>query len=534
MEQLPAEILIDIFTYLPHQSALAARRVNRYVGDCAASAAFRHISIRDVSYTTRVIRIAKSPHLRPLVKEITISRQSRSRDFYFSLALAHLVLFRNLNKINIRFKDQPSWPMATSRGNNMYRQKPGYEDDVYFILAVVFKYLAGNWSPTWQHDLQKNLKLHYIPDTLAAFQSIPLAEIEQEPIHLRALTIFNVAENNDPRLVSSKEFKRVIESKSIRELKMLVLSDQIRTSMDYHPSENTETDFFEHLPRTWFRPSMAQHLQVLSLFAHDYWGWNPKMDFRTVNPGKDIKSGFPSLRVLALGKYVFSHQWQVDWIASLGSDNGRGGLRELYLDDCPIMWEAIVDGPLSEGDITYTAPDGQEFHISNEKYPVYRYSEYPPRYKEYPYTFDLRWHHVLSQWSASMPSLGVFKMGYGNWEHTTGAALGPRHRRQVIQPNSLHGGAFLDYDCPSPNPSRPRNTLGLSVGLQQKPEQVLQYVAFSCQNRNKPWIGKDDRQYMLSKGLYFQYEQRRKLDSQALSELEQKVEQRKKSPHSGT
>ena len=51
---------------------------------------------------------------------------------------------------------------------------------------------------------------------------------------------------------------------------------------------------------------------------------------RLVNPG----SGFPSLRVLALGNDVFSHDWQIDWVASLGSQNGRGGLEEIYLLSC--------------------------------------------------------------------------------------------------------------------------------------------------------------------------------------------------------
>lgn len=46
-------------------------------------------------------------------------------------------------------------------------------------------------------------------------------------------------------------------------------------------------------------------------------------------------SPLPNVRVLTLRNYGFSHDWQVEWIASLGSDNGRGGLEELYLDDCP-------------------------------------------------------------------------------------------------------------------------------------------------------------------------------------------------------
>lgn len=42
------------------------------------------------------------------------------------------------------------------------------------------------------------------------------------------------------------------------------------------------------------------------------------MDLRAVNPGSGRTSGgLLHLRVLALGHYVFSHEWQVDWIAPM-------------------------------------------------------------------------------------------------------------------------------------------------------------------------------------------------------------------------
>lgn len=116
-------------------------------------------------------------------------------------------------------------------------------------------------------------------------------------------------------------------------------------------------DFFENLPSTWLGPPIASNLRELSLYCPEYFGWAPKLDLRKITSGSAHASAFPNLRVLALGRYVFSHEWQVEWIASLGKENGRGGLEELYLDACPIMWRARTLKPL---DNTTQMLDGLE------------------------------------------------------------------------------------------------------------------------------------------------------------------------------
>lgn len=127
-------------------------------------------------------------------------------------------------------------------------------------------------------------------------------------IELRSLTVSNLADRDDKRLTSSPAFKAVLSSPSFVDLKMLVTDK-------FKPLDNTELalhhpdkyNFFESLPATWLAPVVTQNLRTLSLYYHgSYWGWCPKLDFRLVNPAPG-GGGFPNLRVLALGHYVFSH-----------------------------------------------------------------------------------------------------------------------------------------------------------------------------------------------------------------------------------
>ncbi|KAK8091727.1 hypothetical protein PG997_002088 [Apiospora hydei] len=138
------------------------------------------------------------------------------------------------------------------------------------------------------------------------------------------------------------------------------------------------------------------------------------MDFRTVNPGV----GFPNLRVLSLGCYVFSYKWQVDWIESLGHQNGRGGLEELYLKDCPIMWEARVHSALDDSITELQTANGEVIQISNEGYPTNQSLQLPDDLSGLiEVSFPLRWSGVLDHWANSTLSstLKTFVMGSEPW-----------------------------------------------------------------------------------------------------------------------
>ena len=117
------------------------------------------------------------------------------------------------------------------------------------------------------------------------------------------------------------------------------------------------------------------------------------MDFR--NLGEEFP--FPQLKVFALGKFEFSHEWQIEWFSKLGCKNGSGGLEELYLDDCPILYHARQNDVCENG-----YPDSSRILARGAYDPTHHY-------------FSIRWHSVLSHWKDSMSGLKVLCMGHGSW-----------------------------------------------------------------------------------------------------------------------
>lgn len=87
--------------------------------------------------------------------------------------------------------------------------------------------------------------------------------------------------------------------------------------------------FFSTLPSFWLRP-MISNLEHLTLYSNVYFGFYPKLDLHGVH--------FPRLKTLSFGKYTFAHDSQLEWILSHGDT-----LKELYLDNCPILFEVVIE-----------------------------------------------------------------------------------------------------------------------------------------------------------------------------------------------
>ncbi|KAI0602946.1 hypothetical protein F4775DRAFT_531263 [Biscogniauxia sp. FL1348] len=555
----PADIYHLVFSFLPQEHLRQCRLVNKFVGAIATSWAFRHIRLGAINGPSTFLHIAENDHLRFLVKEVTINLWTDS-DFrnsgfrYFGnprlqphmpllLALPFLRSFSNLRTLNIRFHSEDE--------DYLHDYTAGLR---CYVLSTIFSCLAGTWSPEWQRKLGHDLDIDIQSSEDKTVQgnefnaASPTAETST-PIELRTLTISHLESLCDDRLTSLQAFKQVIGSVSLRELKLLVTIEPSNELAWSTTHQETTYQFLEALPRTWLAPSLAQNLQVLSLYCTEYWGWDPKMDFRTVNPRLDSASGFPNLKVLALGNYVFSHQWQIDWIASLGVNNGHGGLQELYLDDCPIMWFARIKGSPDTTDTICVTEDGQEIRFSNDGYPQREAMLSGPANMHLDNTeihFDLRWRHVLSQWRDTMPGLRVFKMGHGaGWDHDSDNALvrsyldvwvpGPApvpgvatyeeieryHRDREREAQEFEGMVFLNYD--SAPPPEDRNLVGSDilrqgVGLHQKREHVMQYVYFDLAG-GPTWIERDNRRRMIDDERIADYWEGRKLDEEALSSI---------------
>ncbi|KAI5926456.1 hypothetical protein F4810DRAFT_654475 [Camillea tinctor] len=552
----PADIYHLVFSFLPQEHLLRCRLVNKFVGAIATSWAFRRIRLGAINGPSAFLSIAESDHLRYFVKEVTIDLWTDS-DFrnsgfrYFGnprlqphmpllLALPYLRSFSSLKTLNIRFhSDDEDYLHDFTAGLRCY------------VLSTIFSCLAGTWSPEWQRKLGHDLDIDtqssgYKSARGNGFEIEPLNMEVDTPIELTTLTISHLESLCDERLTSLPAFKQVIESPSLRELKLLVTiepSNELVWSTTYQESTY---QFLEALPRTWLVPCLAENLQVLSLYCTEYWGWDPKMDFRTVNPRLDSPSGFPNLKVLALGNYVFSHQWQIDWIASLGVNNGHGGLQELYLDDCPIMWFARIKGSPDTTETVCLTTDGQEVRFSNDGYPRREAMLSGPVNMHLDNTeihFDLRWHHVLSQWRATMPGLKVFKMGHGaGWDHDSENALvksyldvwvpGPApvpgvapyeeieryHRDRERGAQEFEGTVFLNYDSVSPPEDEDligADILRQGVGLYRRREHVMQYVYFDLAG-GPTWIERDNRRRMIDDERIADYWEERRLDEEAL------------------
>ncbi|RYO77337.1 hypothetical protein DL766_001128 [Monosporascus sp. MC13-8B] len=546
--RLPLEIYHNIFVQLPPADVLTCRFLDKSTSAIATAVAFRHVRLEDTCHA-RILwfeAVARSPHLGGLVvREVTVDTSYLRfgsadtgagniwpwpwpwpRPAAFLRALPCLRLFAGLRTLNVRF--------GKATGT---REDQRFRD---WVLRVVFEVLAGEWSTASRDELDA-----YCIENWDGGEKQQRQPIERTPpIRLRTLTISNLGDHAEERLTASPAFGTVLASPEFQELKLLVALRHVDPFGENPPAYQDQQvlDFAESLPRTWLAAPLARNLRVLSLYFSDYWGWTPKMDFRLVNP---VEGGFPNLCVLALGNYVFSHEWQVEWIAGLGTHNGRG-LQELYLDDCPILWRARAVGPLDNSVTVVQTGDGGEddtsratITISNEGYPRKHLIAAgatlgtPMADRDYP----LRWHHMLRRWTgAAMPALRVFRMGHGDWDgvevSSVHARLWPpppraldhelrRFREQAqLHRRWLRDRAHLTYDSPAPPPdSRHLRRFSRGVGLATAREHVLQYVCFDLALLPQPWVERDDRRRAGDLDRVAEYEASRAADEAALREL---------------
>ncbi|KAL5336351.1 hypothetical protein BJX70DRAFT_282656 [Aspergillus crustosus] len=150
-------------------------------------------------------------------------------------------------------------------------------------------------------------------------------------------------------------------------------------------------DFYPSLASTWLLPALT-NLEHLSIYSSIYWGFNPIADLETAH--------FPRLKSLALGNYTFVRDAQLEWILSLGET-----LEELYLDDCPILFEVAI------------YPDTKP-----------RTSLDPNSYKDHPKFqrkthayYNTRWADYLRAFNERLPHLKHFRLGHNPhwWEDDT-------------------------------------------------------------------------------------------------------------------
>jgi hypothetical protein len=144
-------------------------------------------------------------------------------------------------------------------------------------------------------------------------------------------------------------------------------------------------EFFTRiLPSIWLKPAMGS-LQKLTLYSTFMWGCYPKANLDGVH--------FPQLKSLALGRFSFVDDKQLDWILAHSST-----LQELYLDDCPIIVAVRMFD--SESDLSNCQVPESEMVLKEAG-----------GLREFRYSYPRRWHEYFSSIQEGLPKLRQFGFG---------------------------------------------------------------------------------------------------------------------------
>ena len=201
--------------------------------------------------------------------------------------------------------------------------------------------------------------------------SVGLAERVATSRKLEVLSISNLSCRSQSYLTDHPSFSALL-----RTLQALSLEFDYYTTPDETYYYDDSREFFTRLPRAWLAPA-SHNLTFLSLGAEGLWGYLPKVDFRGVH--------FPRLKSLLMKDFVFSHDWQLDWILSHTS------LQEMRLILCRILIHAHWYGDEDK-----------------EGYPISFSSSRAQKYNKN-YHYAKAWHYYYQHFSSLLGNLRCFR-----------------------------------------------------------------------------------------------------------------------------
>ena len=200
----------------------------------------------------------------------------------------------------------------------------------------------------------------------------------------------------------------------------------VRTSF----ANDRPDSFFSQFIASWLPPVMP-NLTNLVLLSDSYWGYWPKIDLSQLF--------FPHLQVLALGKYLFTHDWQLQWIMRHGKK-----IQRLYLYDCPIVFRACTVGRFDDDGYPVIRRDGYHFGAEEERF------------------YSATWLKYLQEMTNSLQELQVFKMTHEN--HVDQSWQKPKRNTPYletyedmetsIQPTRYRGWHWMDQNRENWRPRR--------------------------------------------------------------------------------
>ncbi|KAJ5519987.1 hypothetical protein N7463_000440 [Penicillium fimorum] len=176
----------------------------------------------------------------------------------------------------------------------------------------------------------------------------------------------------------SKDFQQVLSKLSSLRLNVM---HELESACPENEIEKEEVQKFYAciLPSVWLKPTMGS-LRKLSLYSNFYWGFYPKLSLEGIH--------CPNLQSLTLGNFSFFEDQQLDWILSHSST-----LRELYLDDCPILFRARVYDYESQLAKCPLSKSRMKFQTSEERSDAWQY-DYPRRWNDYFASFETGLPHL--------------------------------------------------------------------------------------------------------------------------------------------
>ncbi|KAJ4126979.1 hypothetical protein NW768_008600 [Fusarium equiseti] len=397
---LPTEVWYRICSLVPQSDLVSLRLVCSKLGKIALPECYKtiYIEIHRESSPRRLCEIAKSRKLLHHVRELILYddadystgfKNEHSRQSFLN-TVPMIRFFNRLISLRIRFR---TYSRLYRRNHNSWLAMQHRLD----LLDTIFHWIVGMGNKNDQDVTNSDAGFYGLPEGQSSISD--LTDFSQPAIPLQQLIITNLPDHHEAKRVTSEAFLKILSMPSLSDLRLHVearrdLHHPVRAPEGTSPASPGKYLFFDKLPVSWLAPEMTKHLQVLTLHCKDYWGWCPKMDLRLIE--------LPRLKALSLGRYIFSHQWQIDWFASIGKQNGSGGLEELYLHECPILYEATHYGPFDTVDSGYPTLKsilglGRRGTRENQKYPI-------------------RWNDIFSQWTKSLDNLKVFHMGQSTYQ----------------------------------------------------------------------------------------------------------------------
>ncbi|KAI5803056.1 hypothetical protein EDC01DRAFT_645657 [Geopyxis carbonaria] len=296
LDDLPSELLHRVFSHLSCTENAAVRLVCRNLNTHAVahtfSAAWIHDSDSAAADNPAYRALSTHPSLAQHVSHLTIQTHPIPRDLPALLLPVGAGAFPRLRSVTVAF--------------------PG--GVVYGPSSFQDGYGLPSYSQPWDHRAEVLTAIFAALATCAT---------------VRALTLLNLQDYHTPAV---EPFLAPVLAR-LHALHLGVLSEHTGTLDDYAHAELF--DFYARLPALWLAHCQP-HLRALSLAAHDFFGYLPPLDLRSLR--------FPALRRLEMVNWSISHEWQV---AEFLTAAALPELRELRLLQCPIVFGAKVGAPLA-------------------------------------------------------------------------------------------------------------------------------------------------------------------------------------------